>query len=251
MERNAARGGLPRETEAGCIVTRASPLVIVVDRREQAPLFGLPPDKTSEERVDVAPGVLARWGTLGEGDYAADGFEDFARIERKSGADMLSTITWDHDRFNAEQVRLLAYRRACVVIDDCFDFRDLGTVFRAKPEQIGKVRAIVEALEWTGRLPVIFCGTRERAAARVERLLGRVVRDFEAEKLARAQAIAEGRIATRLERGLPPFASEGARIAAGLGASEGFCVVCWRRLGERPKPAGPGVCACGRKGKAA
>lgn len=228
-------------------MTRATPLTIIVDRREQRPLWdGLPEDKADETPLWIGDRFEARWGTLGEGDYALEGYEAFARIERKSGQDLLQTITWEHDRFDLELARLLAYQRAVVVVDDCTGYASLEVDYRASPETRATAEKICRSLERKARLPIVFCRCREKAAWYVEKFFAEVADDFDPRRLARAKDIALVDVTRRLALDLPPFASEAARFADALAALAGLCKVCGRRAPKRPKPAGLGVCACGR-----
>jgi hypothetical protein len=92
----------------------------------------------------------------------------------------------------------------------------------------------------------VFCGIRERAAAYVERFFREVAEDFDPRRLERARAAVEGDVEDRIDRDLPPFASEAARFAAALAATSGLCHLCGRRAPVRPKAPREGVCWCGR-----
>jgi ERCC4-type nuclease len=55
--------------------------------------------------------------TLTDGDYSLKDFSDQIRIERKSLADLTQTITKGRDRFYDECKRLMAYKRAALIIE--------------------------------------------------------------------------------------------------------------------------------------
>jgi hypothetical protein len=108
----------------------------------------------------------------------------------------------------------------------------------ADPIARGRLYKVCNALAWTGRIPFFWAGSRERAAEIVVRLLTSAIEDMSVEQLARTEDIA---------RRAGPYSSGAALRAAALASLFGVCVDCGKRPGPRPKPPGPGICACGRK----
>ncbi len=89
---------------------------VVCDTREQTPYAfdGL--------RCDEADGggpltVEVIRGGLKSGDYSIEGAENIAAVERKSVADLFSTLGQQRDRFERELNRLNQYRMAAVVVE--------------------------------------------------------------------------------------------------------------------------------------
>jgi DNA excision repair protein ERCC-4 len=64
------------------------------------------------------PSVRAK---LESGDYAPQGLEHVAVIERKTLSDFLSSITFGRERFEAEMDRLKEYQRAIIVVEAHLD----------------------------------------------------------------------------------------------------------------------------------
>lgn len=60
---------------------------------------------------------------LDSGDYSVVGLEDQVAIERKTSADLVSTLTYGRARFEAELDRLAAFKRALIVVEG-----DLGDI---------------------------------------------------------------------------------------------------------------------------
>ncbi|HRR45284.1 MAG TPA: ERCC4 domain-containing protein [Mesotoga sp.] len=77
--------------------------VLIVDTREQAPLF------------DVCEWCVRK--ALKQGDYSVVGFEDKVAIERKNMADLLSSLGSDRKRFEKELERLEGYEWKGLVIE--------------------------------------------------------------------------------------------------------------------------------------
>jgi ERCC4-type nuclease len=89
-----------------------APFIILADTREQA----IPP---------MPAGVQVERAKLGEGDYTTPSLRTLAVIERKSGNDFASSLTWQRERFDREIERLKAYRHASIVVE-----ADLSEVYR-------------------------------------------------------------------------------------------------------------------------
>lgn len=92
------------------------PAVVTIDTREQTPFAfdGL----FADARDGGGPLVVetAR-GTLQSGDYSLSGLEGIVAIERKSLADLYSTVGQGRDRFVRELARLHDMRFAAVVVE--------------------------------------------------------------------------------------------------------------------------------------
>lgn len=103
---------------------------VVIDTREQRgfDFYGIAPDlieipyafadmlcdKADGGRDLTVPTVV---GTLASGDYSLRGYESRVAIERKSAADLYSTISQGRERFERELERLAAMEFAAVVVE--------------------------------------------------------------------------------------------------------------------------------------
>jgi len=200
-------------------------LTILFDTREQHPLA-------------FPPGVEVRPSTLLEADYTAVGLENRARIERKSAADLWGTLGKAHARFDRELARLLLYPQRAIVVDDASSAAEIIERMHGSEDERARFFDVCRSIEWNWCIPIKFCGSRDRAARYIVDVLSKSVEHFDPAKLERAEMIARAAV---------PYASAAKALQASLLAMSGLCVHCSRRLGVRPKPAGPDVCACGRK----
>lgn len=104
-----------------------SDMVVVVDTREQRPLF-------NTQRI--MKGLTITSGTLSNGDYSIRGFEDKICFERKS-ADIFSYCSSEHDKTVAKMKRLKEYEFAGLIIErkesELFQFQEHS---QAHPEVI-------------------------------------------------------------------------------------------------------------------
>ena len=80
--------------------------ILIIDTREQDPLFRKPPK-----------GLLIVRDTLQSGDYSCKGFEDVIAIERKGLNDFYGSIGKGRDRFKRELERLRGYQWSGLVIE--------------------------------------------------------------------------------------------------------------------------------------
>ncbi len=78
-------------------------VLIVQDSREQKPW--------------TFPGLTVEVRKLEAGDYSVAGLESRVAIERKSVADLVSTLTFGRERFERELVKLATYERACIIVE--------------------------------------------------------------------------------------------------------------------------------------
>jgi ERCC4-type nuclease len=138
----------------------AAPLRLVCDTREQLPL-------------QFSPGVVVVRGTLETADYAVEGLEHLALVERKGSIDELAgNLTWERARFWRELQRMVAVPVRVIVVED--HLRNLvGKRYqsRATPQSL---LASLSAIFVRFQVPVIWAGDHAAAAVVVEDLLRRV-----------------------------------------------------------------------------
>lgn len=96
--------------------TVTAPFTILIDGREKAPyrFSGLHSGAASGSRPLV---VTTEWCHLTTGDYTVRGLEDMVTVERKSLADLYSTLGQHRERFEEEFKRLAEFKRAVVVVE--------------------------------------------------------------------------------------------------------------------------------------
>lgn len=139
---------------------KPAPLHILVDSREQTP-------------CPFPDGVTTETCTIGEGDYTTKALWHIALIERKSGADLASTLTWGRERFDREVERLkrVKHRLVCV---EC----DLGDFYSGKIQTQMHPHALVgsmASLYARHDIPVMFL----RSPAIMGRFIAGVFRRLE------------------------------------------------------------------------
>lgn len=158
-----------------------SPFVVVVDTREQMPFdfVGIAAD-AKQGHAPIAVRTVV--GTLKSGDYSIQGFEDRIAVERKSLADLFSTLTSGRARFEREMERLAEMDFAAVVVEASW-----GDIARG-PEHATKVspRSIAASIiAFQQRFPSVhwvMAGSRTYAAVLTYRTLERFHRDVESGK---------------------------------------------------------------------
>lgn len=93
-----------------------APFTILIDQREKAPYFfhGIRAGANRSHRPLVIP---TQFHHLPTGDYSILGLEDRITIERKSLADLYSTLGSNRDRFEAEHVRMAQFEFAAVIVE--------------------------------------------------------------------------------------------------------------------------------------
>lgn len=106
-----------------------APFSVAIDTREQLPydFTGLSADAKHKNRPLSIP---TQRTTLSAGDYSIVGMETRIAVERKSLADLYSTIGQGLERFRAEHERLATYDHAVVIIEASLD-----TVISHPPKQ--------------------------------------------------------------------------------------------------------------------
>lgn len=114
---------------------------IVQDTREQTPWrFDTYVDPYGKKHPEI-PSVVRK---LDQGDYAVEGLEHVACLERKTLSDFIGSLTFGRRRFEDEMERLVGYERAAIVVEA--EFTDVFEgLYRsaAKPVSlIGSVAAI-------------------------------------------------------------------------------------------------------------
>lgn len=91
------------------------PLDVIIDTREQAPYpFTELPDSADGRPQRVRSTTR---GTLQTGDYSLANLQKYFTLERKSLADLYSTLGQDRDRFKREFERMAVMHYAAVVIE--------------------------------------------------------------------------------------------------------------------------------------
>ena len=163
-----------------------SPFVILVDTRETRPwLFANVPGLKNEGLIQVR----TRWQCLGNslGDYSIDGAQSNETgwkisIERKSLADLYSTILQRRSHFEKELENLNCMEYAAVVVEAPLEYvitytPDYWIEMKVTPNvQIGRQRAVIGSIQaWQLRYPTVrwWFLTRKYAEIWCYRLLNR------------------------------------------------------------------------------
>lgn len=134
----------------------SSECTIVVDTREQLPW-------TFDGHVcaSMKMHVAAVRGTLDTGDYALLGHESEGRIERKTLADFVGSVSRERERFWRELERLAAFRFRAVIVE--------AAVFAVEKEayrsRVSAQAVLASALAITSDfgIPVMWAGGRPTA----------------------------------------------------------------------------------------
>lgn len=135
--------------------------VVVIDSREQTPL-----------RFTKLASVP---GTLVSGDYAPLGLEHIAAIERKSAADLVSSVIHERDRFERELSRLRGLHFARVVVTASRESIMAGAYrSNANPRA---VLASCDTFEVRYGVPFVFANDETAAALLVESWIMLVCRE--------------------------------------------------------------------------
>lgn len=134
-----------------------SPIVVVVDTREQVPYT------FDSERIQIVRRALLA------GDYALDGHERAAVVERKSIEDYVGTVVRARARFARELKLLAAYERACVVVEASLD--DIVAHRYRADVHPNAVLGATWSIIVDHRVPVYFCSDRQLARRFVEGFL--------------------------------------------------------------------------------
>jgi len=165
--------------------TAEEPLIITVDTREQAPW--------TFERLNV----ITTRGTLNVGDYRTEGTAFV--IERKSGPDFLSTITWGRERFERELARMREAGGGVIVVE-----ASLAELLYGPDNRRGQrvhpnsIMGTVAAFQARYGVPTLFGGTRDLAERLAYHLLRQAAR--QAAESAEATATTEQEAECSIER---------------------------------------------------
>lgn len=132
-------------------VPESYPFIVVCDTREQTPFsfdsFGVRVFKTT--------------GTLKSGDYSILGFENRISVERKSKADLFSSVSQGRERLEKEFQRLAKMERAILVCEAS----QASILDGFANSQLNPYTVLRTAISWSGRyrVPFFFCENRTEA----------------------------------------------------------------------------------------
>lgn len=157
------------------------PFTVLIDSREKAPFSftGLHADVDKKRRPLFVP---TQWACLPTGDYTIAGMEDRIAIERKSLADLYSTLGQHRERFEREHERMAEIAShpdrgfAAVVIE-----ADWGTILTQPPKESKLFPKTIfrTSLAWSQRYGVhwVAAGSRRMAEIWTFRSLERFWKD--------------------------------------------------------------------------
>lgn len=96
------------------------PFTIIIDNREKTPysFSGFKTDANQSNKELIVP---IKRAYLPTGDYSIEGLEDVVTIERKTKADLFSTLGGNLERFRREIIRMTSYAYAAVVIESTWE----------------------------------------------------------------------------------------------------------------------------------
>jgi DNA excision repair protein ERCC-4 len=137
--------------------TKAEPIPVLIDTREQRP-WEFDAELFATERA-----------TLATGDYTIAGLEEQLCLERKSLGDFVQTVISDWIRFRKELYRLAAFDVAAVVVE-----ADLPDVLNGLYESTAAPASVLgraNGIFLDHGIPVLFWGSRPSCTAMAERFL--------------------------------------------------------------------------------
>jgi ERCC4-type nuclease len=141
-------------------------------------------DVAIEQAIPPFPaGIVIERATLAEADYTTPGLIRIARIERKSPADLASTLSHGRERFDREVQRLQPYRWKCVVVEG-----DLSEVYRTTAMHPHSILGSIASLYARWDVPVLFAVNPAGAGRLIAGLLRRWEERLAAEPNAGGQA---------------------------------------------------------------
>lgn len=166
------------------------PFTVLVDTREQAPYTfdAMPLSGRDRGKRLVVP---VEFRGLKSGDYSAVGLEHELAIERKSLADLYSTLGQGRARFEAEFLRLSELRFAAVVIEA--DVRDIWRPAENNPNWHSRLdpRSVEGTIvAWSIRYPRVHwwpMGSRRAAEVRVFQTIWKYWEEREEREASEAQ----------------------------------------------------------------
>lgn len=129
-----------------------TPLVVVIDTREQRPFNFVGP---------MLPAVEVRRVALKTGDYSLEGLEGVVAVERKSLDDLVGCLTRGRARFERELVRGAAMARFAVVVEAPWLALARGQ-YRSRMSPRSAVESVI-ALQARYGIPFNFAGDRKAA----------------------------------------------------------------------------------------
>lgn len=130
---------------------------------------------TREQDGYVFPRNAMEERALPVADYSIRGLEGVCRIERKSFADLLQSLTAGRDRFRKEMELLRAYRWRCVVVEAGFLDVSEGN-YRSRMHPAAPVATVAS---WSGKYaPIYFCGDRNGAQQYCREFLVQAARTY-------------------------------------------------------------------------
>lgn len=146
-----------------------TPYTVVIDNREQRPYSFSAPIRVAALRKSFS--VTSRRGTLHTGDYSLLTLESEIAVERKSLADLFSTLGAGRERFTRELARLATFRSASIVVE-----AEWSTIFTAPParSKLSPRTIFMSVVSWRNRYPNIgwwFLPSRDVAEACTIRIL--------------------------------------------------------------------------------
>jgi len=154
----------------------SAPFAVAVDTREQMSYTfrGL-----RQRRSDGGAPLVVRtqWRTLRAGDYSIVGYEDRVAIERKTLADLYSTLAQGRDRFEAEFDRLAELDFAAIAIESTWE-----TIAKGYARSLLSPESVIgTAIAWAQRYGVhwMALGDRHLAEAWTYRALELWWRDYQ------------------------------------------------------------------------
>ncbi len=153
-----------------------TPFTVVIDQREKLPFdFGDLWSDAKEGSLILA--VSTKLGHLPSGDYSLEGCEAEIAIERKSLADLYSTIGQHRDRFEREIERLDRMTFALIVVEE-----DWRSILERPPERSRlKPKTVFRSIiAWSQRFPRVHwmpCTNRRLAEVLTFRHLERFWKD--------------------------------------------------------------------------
>ena len=167
-----------------------NPFTVVIDTREQAPysFTGIRTDPSSTRKQKSLPLVIPTVvATLRSGDYSIRDHEDHISVERKSLADLYSTLSQRRKQFIAELERLNCLRFAAVVVEAGWP-TILGkppTLMDGGPHHVSQMRPKTvyrSILAWQQRyvhVHWLLCESRNFAERTTFRILERYWKEWE------------------------------------------------------------------------
>lgn len=153
------------------------PFTVIIDNNEQHPYHFT--DFSADSRQKFRPLIIPTiTRSLNTGDYSIDTLEHAVTVERKSLADLYSTLGQGRDRFERELVRMSEMDFAAVVVE-----ADWPSIIERPPPHSELLPKTVyrSVLAWQQRFSNVHwwaCATRSFAERTTFRILERYYRDF-------------------------------------------------------------------------